>query len=222
MNSYIITTGNYKKNNEKGFALWYDNTTKTSNPKKIVVINSGGDCYSDIGGIWYNYSHNYGHVARMQAGEVYSGWWVAFMHGAIAAYMFNADFIYKEEDCFCFGNSWVGSLYEDIKKKKCKMLVGSFDHAYKIEQSLVYIARDYIMEFISNYIRLGGKESQIKNRPELKFLKLLQASEGKIQFMSLRGGRNRPIPVADDNFYLQHITQNDCSVLKQAGVLDNG
>lgn len=216
-NKYTITSGNYKKNNFAFFNLWIYNTLENSNPQSIEIINTGGDEYvTDYKCNWHNYTHNYGHVQNLKENTPFGGWWLAFMHGALCAYMNDTDFIYKEEDCFCFGN-WVDSLYNDIEEKQCKMLVGFFDHNYKIEQSLVFIQRDYILKFINMYLSLCGNEGYLYNRPELKFLSLKEYNKQDIQYMSMRGGRNRPIPIGDKSFYVQHLTRDEFILLSDSG-----
>jgi hypothetical protein len=195
--TYAIGTGYYSADDgyRKGdkrelFAKWFQNTTKFSTPETIYVIDANST-YVPTGYQveWIRTKKNFGHLFDNK-NEFFTGWAVSFMLSALRCYADGHDFIYKEQDCFAWGD-WVTSLYSDLETKKAKMLVGRGPwEDLKVEQSLVIIKNDFIPTFISEYMLIKESDKVIPN--ENKFAKVMEKYP-EIQFMSMNGGRVRPI-----------------------------
>jgi len=218
--AYGITTGYYDTvGSEAFFKLWMANTLKYAKPAEIVVVNAAGRCLQQLGGVWINTKHNYGHAKHLVAGEKYGGWWLGFMLGAMICYCHQHDFIYKEQDCLAFG-SWVKHLFVTAQQTGAPVIVGRFtQHPYSVEQSLVLIKRYAILDFISEYLMLPESESTGPGRPELKFLSIMKKRPKLVAFMEMGCGRDRPIPYDQRRFYAQHLKKAELDELTARGLI---
>lgn len=218
--NYMIGTGYYgdKPEHATFFGTWMQNTLRHTKAVKesIVVVNAASKPVSSLGGTWLNMRRNYGHVKQMPKDEKYGGWWTGFMLAAMHAYHHGCDFIYKEQDCLAFG-PWVDRLYGDQRSTGAKVLVGKFDHKYKVEQSLVLVMRKAIPELIRLYLNIDATDMAL--RPELKFLRIMKRYPKFMQFMSMGCGRNRPIPYQAPCFYVQKLTAHELRNLQTQGLL---
>lgn len=207
---YVIGTGYFDngKTSADFFKTWMTNTLRFSVPTDIVVVNAASKPLASLGGTWLNMMHNYGHVKAMAPGEKYGGWWLGFMMSALTAYHHDADFIYKEQDCLAFG-PWVDRLYED--GRTAHVVVGRFNHKYRIEQSLVLVRRKFIPELIMMYLSIN--DTDVNLRPELKFLQIMSTRPGCMVCTSMGCGRNRPIPYNDKCFYAQKLSASELGFL---------
>ena len=218
--TYIIGTGYYDdgKASSAFFETWMRNTTKYApcTPDDIVIVNAASIPLTDFGGTWLNMRHNYGHVKNMDKDEKYGGWWLGFMMGAMVAYHHHADFIYKEQDCLAFG-PWVKRLYDEAQQKRAGVLVGRFDHKYKVEQSLVFVRRKAIPGLIQQYLAINA--SDVCPRPELKFSMIMDKWPKEMTYMDMGCGRNRPIPYKAKCFYAQKLSRVEMDCLRAQGLL---
>ena len=218
--NYTIGTGYFDNGSTSAefFKTWIANTRKYAKPAngEIVVVNAASPSLEKFGGTWLNMRCNYGHVKTMSPEEKYGGWWLGFMTGALVAFQHGTDFIYKEQDCLAFG-SWVEHMYAESRQTGAGVIVGKFDHKYKIEQSLVLVKRGSIMGLIQRYLAISG--SDIHPRPELKFLQIMKRYPRALAFMQMGCGRNRPIPYDAPCFYAQKLTQGEMQQFKSRGLL---
>jgi hypothetical protein len=214
--AYVIGTGYYQQGNNYQantfFQLWLNNTKRYSTPVDIVVVNAAASPVEAAGVTWLNMKHNYGHVSSMPANELFCGWWLGFMLGAWVAYHHKCDFIYKEQDCLAFG-PWVEHLYNVLKHEKAGVVVGRFNHRYKIEQSLVLVQRQAIPKLISRYLAIPHTDRAL--RPELKFLRIMTDDNKFMVYMAMGCGRNRPVPYNDRCFYAQKLTTKELAELSR-------
>jgi hypothetical protein len=212
---FTIGTGYYDNGGDSPafFKTWMDNTTKHApcEPEDVVVVNAASTPVENCGGTWLNMQHNYGHVKTMDKGEKFGGWWLGFMTAAMVAYHHKKDFIYKEQDCLAFG-PWVEHLYHTADTTKAGVIVGRFNHKYRIEQSLVLVRRKAILGLIQRYLEINA--SDICPRPELKFLTIMQKWPKAMAFMTMGCGRNRPIPYNASCFYVQKLTDKEMQNLR--------
>jgi len=202
---YDIGTG-YCGDKIELFDAWWKNTNKytcqgnTHNLNVVHVIATENPLVCIPAAIrWHSFDKNLGHVQNMPEEQKHGGWWYGFMLGALMAYHDGRDFIYKEQDCFAYGN-WVDKMYS----YDANVVVGKFDHAYQIEQSLVLIKWGRIPSFIAAYMSLEGAESDATYRPELKFFEIMCDCNDMV-FMDMPFGRNRPVEVTTEPFFVQQI-----------------
>ena len=204
---YAIGTG--YTGNEKLFHKWIANTARTADPDRIFVCAAGehSTMYSTTHiEIVYTEGPNWGHVFDMWHEGRFGGWSMGFMHGMMQAYARGCDYIYKEEDCFAFGD-WVEEMYSVNKK----MLIGEYDHPLKIEQSLVLIRWDFIPDFLSAFLAI--KESDKHVWPEKKFSLIMEKFPEEIGFIPFGYGRNRPIDFGKKTWYAQKFSASELKIL---------
>jgi hypothetical protein len=204
---YVIGTGYFSppeetKQRSEVFKVWYNNTLKFSNPKKIYVINSNSSC-NYLFGEWINLMDNPGHSLHFKRRSVYCGMMFSVLVSAMLAYGSDCDLIYKEQDCLCFGN-WVDKLYEDGKGKQ--IVLGKYKTSeFKYEISLILLKKEFIPNFLSEiygyYANIPGRGIITEKRFEI----LEKSFNDKIGIISFGYGRRRPININDKVFYVQHI-----------------
>jgi hypothetical protein len=129
-NNYIIYSGYYDNidvNKYGGlsandyFKYWYDSTIQSydeNNTPKIVLVGPHKVDKSLYPNIIDQFEYpNLGHVGDYIHGKrtgKWCGWTAGMVYGMAHAYANNKDFIYREQDCLCFGNC-VDVLYDQIK-----------------------------------------------------------------------------------------------------------
>jgi hypothetical protein len=199
---YAIGTG--YTGNEELFRLWLNNTND-AHPSHIFVC-AAGDYPCPKGDIVYTEGPNWGHVFDMQHDGRFGGWSMGFMHGMMQAYARGCDYIYKEEDCFAFGD-WVKNIYAVDKN----MVFGEYDHPLKVEQSLVLVKWDFIPDFLSAF--LGIRESDKIIWPEKKFSMMLEKFPDEIGFIPFGYGRNRPIDFSQKTWYAQKLSAFEMKII---------
>ena len=122
--SYLIGSGYVPSpSNEKFLEIWADNFTKHPVPDGCsrIVIAGVGDGPRPVVSVgfkveWVGLQGNLGHVGDLIHGRKdyeICGWTAAVCALAMLAYCDESDFIYKEQDCLCFG-PWVEQLYADM------------------------------------------------------------------------------------------------------------
>ena len=215
---YIIGTGYYHSEPRKGKSghvvvdysnaanfysdIWLPNTMLGSSPLRICVTNSASTPVESPELVqWINLAANPGH-GRFSKKRQMTGWASGFVQGALYAYMSDADYIYKEQDCLCFGD-WVPTLYRELESTGCEMLVGELvgkGWQYRIELCLTIMKWEYILPFLAQL--LSEPNGSGGSCPERKFWSIKEQSEGKIGYMSFGYGGNRPFEI-DDVFYIQ-------------------
>jgi hypothetical protein len=199
---YAIGTG--YTGSEELFRLWLNNTND-AHPSHIFVC-AAGDYPCPKGDIVYTEGPNWGHVFDMQHDGRFGGWSMGFMHGMMQAYARGCDYIYKEEDCFAFGD-WVKNIYAVNKN----MVFGEYDHPLKVEQSLVLVKWDFIPDFLSAF--LGIRESDKIIWPEKKFSMMLEKFPDEIGFIPFGYGRNRPIDFSQKTWYAQKLSAFEMKII---------
>jgi hypothetical protein len=156
---------------------------------------------------------NLGHVGSImgQFRPHVAGFTMSWMIPALIAYSESRDMIYKEQDCLTFGD-WEKSIYEEAKSRDLRAAFGSCDPAIAAcEQSLFWIQRDFIAEFIFKYLSIGEGDGLVL--PETKF-DLISKTDFRIGRFSLGVGRMRPLPESD-TFYAQKLSADELARLKE-------
>ena len=214
MNDLLIGTGFYSDKsshpaNLYQLGLWLENTIPIT-PNIVVVDNSVVGIDSDCLRIIRN-NKNLGHVgdpsAPKGAHNRLQGWSMSWIQPALVAYAEGCDYIYKEQDCFAFGD-WLPLM------KNASITFGR-NSRLDCEQSLFWIRHDRILDFVGNYILMGERDCD--RLPENKFMHL--RAIGDVEFHSLPGGRDRPLPDLDKPFYLQKITSYEMLLLESKKLL---
>lgn len=162
--------------------------------------------------------HNLGHVAHW-LGKPHTqllGWSMSWILPALVAYSEQRDFIYIEQDCLVFGN-WESTMIAECQSKNLAAGFGYCDPSLAAcEQSLFWIARDFIPEFVSAYMAIPEGDATIL--PEEKFMRL-KAQNSKVGQFSMPFGRLRPLDLSLPAFYAQKLTQDELAALKGLGMI---
>lgn len=204
---------------------WVFNNLKADpQPSRVVVILEGG---SEIGASGSNcdlihLTGNLGHVGQLLSGEKkyeFSGWSASMAALAMLAYVDEADFLYKEEDCLAFG-PWVKRMYEDMGTGDMV-----FGHRHTsppwmpASQSLFLVRHSFIPKFVGTYL-LMGKDGDLSNLGEQKFVNIERIfGKEKIKRLSFGVDRERPLPCNNEVWYGQQFTQNEMDNLKTKGLI---
>lgn len=206
--------------------LWhYNNQMADIKPCRTVVISEGGsepfDCGDksvDIVRLTGDLGHIGSHLNGSKQYE-FTGWSASMTALAMLAYVDEADFIYKEEDCFAFG-PWVRQMYEDMGNGD--MVFGprmTSKPWMPCAQSLFLVRHSFIPQFVSTYLSMG-KDGDLSNLGETKFVNLeSKFGTGKIKRLSFGVDRERPIPFDSRVFYVQQCTQDEINDLKSRKLL---
>jgi hypothetical protein len=215
MPEYIITGGYHQTPDSAAFfRLWYDNTLKYARPKKVFVINAGGEKVDYGEAEWINVG-NLGHVMSMPKKQKLAGCMGCMLTSLLLAYQCKCDWIYKESDCLAFG-PYVDVLYRDLKEQGALALVGKLNWnggAKNLQaQSLLIVKWEYALEFIQKYLSIPMSDAAVI--PEFKFRHLQNESFGRIGTMSLDYDRSRPIDYERPAFYAQKLTADELAALK--------
>lgn len=141
---------------------------------------------------------------------------ICWIIGAMIAYNDDRDFIYKEQDCLCFG-PWVEELY---KRGEFYKLVVQMGYALctpaRVECCLFWVDYDYIIEFICKYTEIADGDGKVT--PEEKFDHVSRLDR-RIAPISFGVGRDRPLPFDEPIWYGQRFTDEEMAVLRQRGLV---
>lgn len=158
--------------------------------------------------------YNLGHVSNMSSDPAtYSGLLCGWAHSvltlAMIAYGCNKDLVFKEQDCFAFGD-WVGQMYRDCEDRKmvfgkCRLML--------VEQSLFLVKHGYLLDFIRRYLAFNERDSDML--PEFKFKALMDQDPGNIGYLSFGYGRDRPVNFSDPAFYFQQPDPDEVCHLRK-------
>jgi hypothetical protein len=202
------------------FEAWWKNTMKFSSPEKIYVCSADSKApdlnaiaesnFLDLESLEWANSRNWGHVTQTYMYTNHCGWSMGYLHGMMRCYVDGYDFIYKEQDCFAFGD-WVDELYRECAESGNKALMGKF-RIQQAEQSLTFIKWEYIPKFMSNWLSIKSRDNLYK--PERKFHQLRQESNGNIGKLPFGMGRRRPRrgkPIKYDTptWYIQQLRADE-------------
>jgi hypothetical protein len=134
------------------------------------------------------------------------------------AYLNDADYsVFLEQDCLIVGEG----IIEDCiaKMGNAKIMYGATSPV-RIEQSFVIIRRDYVLDFLHEF--LGMKQSDKDLFTEVKFQRLQKRARAfravgfpAPGFASLPFGfgRNRPIDFSEPKFYAQQWSREELELL---------
>ncbi|MDG6999357.1 MAG: hypothetical protein JRN15_09605 [Nitrososphaerota archaeon] len=228
---YIIASGYYadeKKTSqlvnitkEQFFPIWHANLMAHAQPVKTYVMNvSKRRAPGSYPGIdWIDIPHNLGHVndfAAMNDFTTLSGWTMSALTGMMLAYSANADLIYVEQDALLFGDV-VGQLYRELNTKNKQMLFGNGHTEGFIEQSLFICRREFLLEFVQQYLGFNCGDWRII--PEHKWRTLMGRLPDKIGYYDFGYGRARPANFDDRIFFIQQPTDNEIEDLRKRNLL---
>lgn len=210
------------------FSLWYFNTLKHANAQRIVVVGSQGakapesleaehDLFIPIKG-------DLGHIRHISDGTKssdWSGWAGGMMLAAMVAYNDETDFIYKEQDCFAWGD-WVQQLYDDMGDGQAVVgrPLAPPHHKLKSSQSLFLVRHAYIWQFVRDYL-MEGADNNTTNHGETKFYRMLQKKpkEIRVQSGTWNLDRDRPLTFDRSLWAAQQITPTELSELQSRNLL---
>jgi hypothetical protein len=195
--------------------VWLPNTGLRS----IVVVNNSEFKLPDKPKVRViDVEGNLGHVGSImgQFRPHVAGFTMSWMIPALIAYSDGRDFIYKEQDCLAFGD-WETSIVEEAASRKLLAAFGSCDPAVAAcEQSLFWIQRDFITEFVWSYLSFPDGDGKIL--PETKFSNMA-GRDFRIGRFSMGVGRSRPIPAEQIPWYAQKFTADELARLKESKLI---
>ena len=151
---------------------------------------------------------NLGHPGDQSIhGNRLMGWSMSWIIPALIAYSENCDFIYKEQDCLAFGD-WV----ERIRHGQISY---GFNSQMPCEQSLFYIERDTIPQFVAAYMAIPEPDNFYSSEQ-----KMVDAAKGfDVHQFHMLFGRERPLVIADGTWYAQRITHEELAQIREAGLV---
>lgn len=207
----LIGTGFYADASAHTAALrffltrWLPNTRAD---RRIVVVDNsamglGTDSANGVQVI--RCQHNLGHIAQWlnkPNSPRLLGWSLSWILPALVAYSEMRDFIYKEQDCLCYGD-WI----EAIRPKGLAAVAFGYGCPLACcEQSLFYVRWELIPDFISCYTEMNRPDAE--QLPEEKFMELKRRHLWITQF-DLPYGRTRPIDFTKRTWYAQKLTKEE-------------
>lgn len=219
--SYILYTGYVSNilqhkyadlNAKEFFDVWYENTRRyVENNIPIIILGPNCPEISDLKNVKILDTYdNLGHVSDYQENRRHGrwcGWTSAIVYGMIHAYIHNVDFVYKEQDCLAFGN-YIRQMYNECDD--CGIIYGKCE-IMNAAQSLFLVKRDAIPDIISSLAKDDDKDVL----PEYKFLRL----PIKQKRLSFGYDRDRPFNPDDEIFYIQQVSKEDMSILKNKNLI---
>jgi hypothetical protein len=212
MRDLLIGTGFYSPASQQEsrlefLRLWLRNTI----PANIVIVdNSDIGLAADASLRIIRVDKNLGHALAPRIPGRLCGWSLSWILPALVAYSENCDFIYKEQDCLAFGD-WIPRL------RRARASFGS-NSMQACEQSLIYLERDFIPDFIAAYVAIP--ESDTTCFCETKFAMLEAMFPDSIRRHDLPGGILRPLPIGHPGpWYAQKIVPENLDDLRRAGLV---
>ena len=212
------------------FGTWVKNTHKMGD-HYVVVLANGGCFPTDIAnqmsrfGIRYDIillPNNLGHVSHLLNGKdvEFCGWSAVMISLAMLAYTNECDFVYKEQDCLCFG-----PVIETMESElgSAGMIFGNClypdgVHRMPAAQSLFMVRHGFIPEFVRRYLGMG-KDGDPNNLPEHKFKRLEDETPDKVKRFSFGVDRGRPLPIGAPVWYAQQLTDEELEMLRSANLI---
>lgn len=216
---YVIGTGFFSPPDKEENKLrnewlekWLDNTWNTNlKPEHVYIINSDSDILdidllneSSLNTV-INLQDNPGHVFS-EGSLKYCGWSSTVLITAMLAYASKCDFIFKEQDCMCFG-PWVERIYQEAEEQNAKFMVKDFklDPNLGIENSLIFIKHEFIPTFIYEWMLIVENQLLDQLYPEKITKMIYENYKNESGLFTFGYGRDRPINYDDPVFYVQHI-----------------
>lgn len=151
--------------------------------------------------IYGNLGHVGNHLGKFRPHLL--GWSMSWIIPALIAYSEQRDFIYVEQDCLVFGDWEQAILKEAEERGKLALFGNAPNYIAPCEQSLFWIHRDYITEFVNRYMNIPDGDG--KMLPEEKFM-TMRAQDLRIGQFSIGVGRARPLTFDAPAWYAQHLT----------------
>ncbi len=215
MREVLIGTGFFStvEDHDKKLGLfvdWWRNTTKAAG--NIVAVDNSEFPLSDVfkGVRIIRNRRNLGHAcAQCVKGGPLLGWSMSWIQPALIAYAEGCNFIYKEQDCFAFGD-W-------IKEIDTGGMSFGLNKTVDCEQSLFFIRHEFILTSIRYYMAISRPDWEML--PESKFARMRQVNPYQISFHNLPGGRDRPLPDTSKPFYAQRLTEDEFAQLRKEKLL---
>lgn len=191
--------------------VWHECIRTFSAPGSIIIVDSASPVRPpELPGVTYvSLTRNFFHAEGCDT--QLCGWTRGFILGAAYALMNDADYsVYVEQDCLLVGGGIVEQAIAAMEQAGKRISFGALRSLGSyIEQSFVIVRRDYIMEFISSYLRIPQSDSPFTGfAPELKFRKIVEAA-GSWHPLPFGYGRERPINFHDAVLYAQHMTNDE-------------
>ena len=223
------TTGE-RERAEQFLEIWKLNTQLMGDYDIVILANAG--CYPDLTFDHLNdrtsseniisLPNNLGHVAHLLNGKnvEFCGWSAVMISLAMLAYTNECDFVYKEQDCLCFG-----PVIETMENElgSAGMIFGNClypdgVHRMPAAQSLFMVRHGFIPEFVRRYLGMG-KDGDPNNLPEHKFKRLEDETPDKVKRFSFGVDRGRPLPIGAPVWYAQQLTDEELEMLRNANLI---
>mgnify|MGYP003335771933 CR=1 FL=1 len=191
----LIGTGFCATDQSTWFNRWLPNTLAHGG-RLVVVDNSQSpglrkldDSYQIVR-LWKNLGHM---SAPARHATRFTGWSISWMIPALMAYSEGCDFIYKEEDCYAFGD-WFNAI-------QCGDFTVGRNSIMPCEQSLFFIRHGAILDVLAKYQSIPQSDCQVST--EEKFV-MCGAT-----FHDVGPGRDRPLTPERLPWAAQKLTQEE-------------
>lgn len=199
--------------------MWAQNTAKADvQPTRTVVILEGGTKFpgpnvtsaswrTDVIRLTGDLGHVHDHLDHGPKSHLdFTGWSASMLALAMTAYVDEADFIYKESDCFAFG-PWVKQIYQDCGDRGWvfgpKMTSAPW---MACAQSFFLVKHKTIPRFVEEFLK-HGPENRREKIGEMRFVEMSRVIAAS--HLSFGVDRMRPIPWDDKVYYFQQPTAAD-------------
>lgn len=212
------------REHRKEFArAWHWNTINaTLKPSRIVIIAEGGGspCVTcsdiDIVHLTGDLGHIGSHLNQSRP-HAHTGWTASMIALAMLAYVDEADFLYKEQDCIEVGPCRE-QAYKDMGDGD--MVFGGRQTSapwMRSSQAFFLVRHSFIPTLVSRYLAMGRDRVVLG---EDKFARLEdEFGTSRIRRLSFGVDRCRPIPWDNPPLYFQQPSDEDLNEAQRRGVI---
>jgi hypothetical protein len=225
---YVIGSGYFsggKIDPREQAEMWVENTRRHFSPQHIFVVAQERTDFPVQSGISVitcpgnpGHVHNLLGIWQPMKPHAFGGWSSSILALAMIAYSSECDFIYKEGDCFAFGDC-ATAMYQASYGKGA--VWGKYDRM-PCAQSLFLVKHPTIPDFVRDYLSLGNDRDK-HNLPEHKFSKMLMrwpSRYGQFSFGYDRARPNQGLSACHDSaWYVQQLDADEIAELKSCGRL---
>jgi len=205
------------------YRIWAENTLRYAPDHENVFIVASGGCRPiepwlrpNCIGHWIHLQGNLGGSGNILGNKepvlpyFMPGCPASWMVGLWLAYINECDFVYKEQDCLCFGD-WVEAMYDQIGDKHAIFGNG---HIHGIATSVFMVRHKFIPEFVMAYL-LAGPENMPSRIAEMKIRMLEQRYPEHFCRYDFGYDVDRPFDPTAKVFTVQKLTPDDLRLLAE-------
>lgn len=220
MSKYLVGAGYHESPHVKfTMALWLNQIRKITQ-EKLVIISDSNHVFPvlnqpNVQNIIMD--GNLGHAGDLLNGtkkHQFPGGPAVLMALAALAYVDEADLVYVEQDCLMFGDV-ISRLYAEIGDGG---IIFGRSKVMPCENCLFLLKHEFIPEFLAFYAG-SPAEDTTDQICEKKFWAWEKYWPSKIKYHTISGGRDRPLPLEDKEWFAQKLTTEELAMLKERGLI---